>query len=229
MIDAGDAGPDEVYAQPLRPYIKFFVSFPAGPDVDVVDCDIRLRVLLLNQLRILERGHAADARAVNVAHGCIPRAYALQESYGLGDLARARAYDLTLRRPGGIQHPLHLQCGDHIPIPSKAVLLFSGGIEGLPARGHDYRSHIYLKILRLLFELDGLCGTRLHAAGAADAGLGIDTRRQGNCLGVGHIDGLPLADAKVVFAGHFHWTDARAFVDAAFAEQRVHIARTANA
>ena len=147
----------------------------------------------------------------------------------MGDLARARAYDLTLRRPGGIQHPLHLQCGDHIPVPSKAVLFLAGGIEGLPPRGHYYRTHIYLKILWLLFELDGLCGTRLHAAGAADAGLGIDTRRQGNGLGVGHIDGLPFADAKVVFAGHFHWTDARAFVDAAFAEQRVHIARTANA
>ncbi len=80
-----------------------------------------------------------------------------------------------------------------------------------------------------LIQLDRLGGAGLHAPAAADAGLGVYACRQRNGLRIGHINGLSLADAKVVIIGHLHWTDVCAFVYAALAENRVHIACPVNA
>ena len=229
LFDAGDARAHKVDAQLLGPHVEFFVSFPTGPDVDVVDGDISMRILLLDQLRVFKRGHAADARAVEVSDRRVTRADALQERYLLGNLAFAGLHHLPLGRPGGVEHPLHLQRCDNVPVPAKAVLLFSGGIKGLPAGSHDDGAHIQLEILGLLVQFNRLGRTGFHAAGAAYAGLGIDAGHQGHGLGVGDINGLSLADGKVVLAGHLHRAHIGTLTDAALAQLLVHIACFANA
>ena len=228
LLDAGYAGANEVYPQHLSPHIELLITFSACSDIDIIDGDIRAGVLLSDQLGILQRGHAADPRAIYVADCGISGADTLQESYGLGDLARARPDNLALGRAGGIEHPLHLQSGDDIPEPAKAVLLLPGSVKGLPSSGHDYGPHIDREVLDNLIQLDRLGGAGLHTPAAADACLGVYACRQRNGLWIGHIDGFSLADAKVVLIGHLHWTDVCAFVYAAFAEDRVHIACPVN-
>jgi len=229
LFDAGDPGAHEVDSQLLGPDIEFLVALPAGPDVHVVDGDIRIGILFFDQLGILEGGHAADAGAVAIADRGISRSHALQEGDGAGDLSSAGPDHLSLGGAGGIEHPLHLQGGDHIPVPSEAVLLLSGCIEGLPAGGHDYGSHIDLEVLRLLLQPDCICRAGLGTAGASDAGLGIDAGGQGHGLGIGDIDGLSLAYAEVVLAGDLHGAGASALIDAALAQLLVHIAGPSHA
>ncbi len=223
FFDAGDPGAHKVDPQPLSPDIEFLIALPAGSYIYVVNGDIRVRILLLDQLGVFKRGHAADPGAVGISHCLIPGSHALQEGDGSGDLSRAGPDHLPLGGPGGIEHPLHLQSGDHVPVPSESVLLFSGGIKGLPAGGHDYGSHIKLEVLGLLLQPDGICRAGFSTAGATDAGLGIDAGSQGHGLGIGDIDGLSLAYAEVVLAGDLHGTGAGALIDAALAQLLVHI------
>ena len=94
--------------------------------------------------RLLGGDHAADRRAIFVAAPGIARADALNPGDAFGLLAVRPPDDVALERPGGRQHPLELDAGQHVGIAAEAELALLLRGELLKAGGQDDRADFQL-------------------------------------------------------------------------------------
>ena len=166
-----------------------------GANVDVVDRRARLfRVLLGDVAALLERRHAADARAVPQVVA-VPRAGALDE----GDVARFPAVGGAQQLSGagaqGIHQALELDAGDHVRDLGIGVGMDPGRVVGAPAGRPDDGAGRDVDALLGHVEVD-----RVVAAGRPGpfrVGGAEDPRVEHEALRVGHEVRQPGALAAV--------------------------------
>ena len=111
--DLGDPSLDVAGAHRLGPFVELVVAFAGGPDVHVVDGHVGDGQGAHDQLVLLDRVHAAEARAERVADGLVARTGAQDVGDPLRDLAVARPQD-RVERPGRGQQAVHLHAGDDV-------------------------------------------------------------------------------------------------------------------
>ena len=102
-----------------------------------MDGDLGKRQDAHHELVLLDRIHAAEARAERVVHGLVARAGAEDVGDPFGDLAVAGSKNRG-ERPSRCQEPVHLHPGDHILVPAEAVLRFGVGGEELVTGRYDH-------------------------------------------------------------------------------------------
>ena len=127
--------------------VELLVALARRAHVDVEVVDLGLGVLL-EQVRQLQRIHAADARAPAVGL-LVARADAVDDADGFGMLAVAQDH-LAAGRAGGVDEALDLERGIHVGEGAVAVLGHALGVEGLEAGGDDDRADLDLLELLLL-------------------------------------------------------------------------------
>ncbi len=100
---------------------KLLITLPKGPDIQVVNGDIRQRQGAGQEHGLLDGIHAADPGAVRHAHALVPGPGALDEGYVIRLHAVVGPEDAVVRAVGR-QQPLHLQGRNYIGNLSLAVL-----------------------------------------------------------------------------------------------------------
>ncbi len=118
-----------------------------GAQVDVEDVHGRLRVALEHQARLLQRGEAADARAVAEVEP-VARAGALDEGDAAHRLAVAGPDDPALGGAALRGHPLHHHVGDDVGLVAEGEVGDRPGVVRPPAGGDDHRADLQLDGLR---------------------------------------------------------------------------------
>ena len=192
--------------------------------IDVEDVHPRVRILLPEVGRLLERGQAADPRAV-AEMILIARSCALDEDRALDRSPVGWPEDLALRGTVGRRQSLHHHVGDDVRISAEPEVVDAAGVVGVPAGGHDDGARLERHAPPLHAEVDRLVLADLHALGALGepAGGVVDRvlHREGHL--VGEVDGLRLAHAEVEGIGPLR----RAHGDAGVAGRAavVHVAR----
>src|SRR3990172_7093600 len=133
--DVGDLGLDEFHFRVGLDFLVEILEAVDGADVDVIDRDIgSVDELLAHISGLLERGHAADARAV-LQMVAVARTGALDE----GDILRLFtvrwAQELAAGGAEGVHQALELHAGDDVGITIVAVRLDFFRVVRLPAGG----------------------------------------------------------------------------------------------
>ena len=134
--DPGDLALDEAHAHGPGLLEELVVALAEGADVDVVDGDVGHRQRPEQELGLLERIHAADARADGIVHGAVARAGAEDVGDIGGSFAVAGAQHVV-ERPGGGDQAVHLHGGDDVGELAEAEVGHEFGREEAKAGGHD--------------------------------------------------------------------------------------------
>src|SRR5262249_57779980 len=106
-------------------------------EVDVEDVGARRGIAVAEIRRLLERGEAADARAVAEVL-LVPGSRALDERRALDGPAVRGTKELAGRGAVRRGEPLHHDIGDDVRVPAEAEIVDAGGVIGIPARGDDH-------------------------------------------------------------------------------------------
>ena len=106
----------------------------------------------------------ADGRTVAVAALYdLPGTDALNPGQLMGMLLVGSTQYLTCVWPGGAEQPLKVHAGDYVLEVSVVIFLSYLRIKGLNAGRQDDGANVYLSLLRLLVEIDGLILTDCFA------------------------------------------------------------------
>ena len=118
----GHPAADESHPFLEQAVVELLVAFAEAAHVDVEVVDLRAG-LLLDQVRELQRVHAADARAVLVVLRCrgYPTQWMMPTAFGVLAVLQQ---DLAAGRARGVVHVLELEAGEHVRVP--AVAVFAG-------------------------------------------------------------------------------------------------------
>ncbi len=99
---------NEMHAFVLHPVVELLKALAGRADVDVAVVDLGIR-LLADQVRQLQRVHAADAGTVRmIVRSRLPTQWTMPTRLGVRAVTQ---YQLAGRRPAGVEQPLHLQAG----------------------------------------------------------------------------------------------------------------------
>ncbi len=203
--DLGGAAADEVDALVHEPPVELFVVLAEAAHVDVELVYLGLGQVLLDQVRELERVHAAHARA-ELLIVLVATAHAVQDDDRLGRLA-VLADDLATGRARGVGDALELEAGDHVVEAAVPVARLLSGVPQLEAGSHDDGADVELDDLVFLLEVDGPRAAGRHAGlllalalGQREALGGIDRGAQRHRLREGDVDGAAKAEALVELA-----------------------------
>ena len=208
--------------------IELFVTFGVRTQVNIEVVDLRAG-LFHHQMRELQRGHAADRRAIFVVV-LVAAAHAMHNRHRLRHGHAVAQHDLPLGGTRSVAHALEFQTGEDVFQPAIAVLRDAARIEELEAGRQDHVAHFQLDDLVFHIEADRLGGAHFfaHAAFAVlevGAMLLVDHGIFGHGLREGAVDGLAIAQARL--EDRVQHAD-RAFVPAlaaAGAQVLVHMAR----
>ena len=158
-----------------------------------------------NDHRFFNGVHAAHRRAVGiVAPVQVAGSDALQpgDFFGLA-LVFGHAQHVTGRGPGGGQHALEFQGGQHVGIAAVLILIVPRRVEGPVSGRQNDGADIQRVVLRLLVEIDRSHRTDFFTGTApvfldVDAAVSVDAVFERHRLGVLHEGGPALAEPGVV-------------------------------
>ncbi len=114
---------------------------------------------------------------------------------------------MSVERTGGAHHPLELHGGDDVVVPAVTILCGDACIPDIESCGNDYRTHIKNLYLVYILVVDSALLTGLLADTALPfedhaAGVGVDDRDPGNCLGMGYVYRFPRGEAELELIGN---------------------------
>ena len=176
--------------------------------INIENCDIGIRPVILDEHRMLSRIHAAYLGAVGltlllvVASGTD----ALDKYDILGLLVVAHPLEMSACGAGSIHETLQLDGGDDIGRLVICILTELVEIDDIESRGYYDGTVLDRYDLVLLLVVDCLGGADLGADTALTrlevcAVLTVDDGNGGNGLGEGHVDGGSSAKSPVELAG----------------------------
>jgi hypothetical protein len=150
---------------------------------------------------LLTVGTAYRGTVAVAAFQYLPGTDALDPGYLPGMSPVGSPQDLPFVRPGGAQQPLEVHAGDYVLELTVAVFLPQSGIERLETRSQQHGPYVYVNLLRLLFQIDGIVFTY----GFADTAFlflkvktaFIDIGDQGNGLGEVDMNGFVIRDSLI--------------------------------
>src|SRR5208283_5409675 len=201
--DFRDLAPYEVHSVVAQLLVELLEALAGGADVDVEVENLGVGVLF-EQVRQLERVHAADARAPAVGF-FVARSDAVDNGDRLGALAVAQ-HHFARGRPRGIHQPLDFQRRVDVGVDAVAVFRRPVRIEDLETGGENDGPHIddlgaflHLQVDRMALAAGVDAGLLALAGLEVDAGFRVDDRHLRNGLREGDIDRLALAQPHVEF------------------------------
>src|SRR5271165_6107087 len=142
---------DEMKFVVLLRFGKKQLVFAGRAEVDVVNINMRVRILRAHISGLFERCHAADAGAV-LEVIVVARSGALDKSNAFYLFAIRRADDAALGGARGRREPFHLDVGDHVGMETES--LDHARIERLPTSGPNHRLYFELAALRRHLQFD---------------------------------------------------------------------------
>ena len=170
----------------LGPEIILFIILAEGTDVHIEDGAIQIAVgMFLGNHGFLDRIHAADRRAVAVsAFIGVPGADALKPGDLFGLFPVQRPAQVPPVRSGSAQNAFEFLAGNHIGGFSISQKIQIGRVISLAAGcqndGADGQSGLPFGVI----ILNGLGHAHVFTEPAADTGVGVDAKCQGNGLRV---------------------------------------------
>ena len=186
--------------------VELVKVFAGGPDVDVEDVHVGVRVFFAAEHGVLRRVHAADLGAVGLAllHAVAAGADALDEDDGLRVRAVGRAQERAARRARGVHEALKFQARDDVRALAVGEFIEFGKVDGVEARRGDDGAVFLLDEGVGLLVVDRAGGTDLcaHTALAVfehAAVVRVDGRDLRHGLCEGDIDGAAVVHAEVEF------------------------------
>ncbi|VTR65054.1 hypothetical protein DESC_290124 [Desulfosarcina cetonica] len=225
-FDIGNFGLDEIDPHGLGVLVELLIAFAEGPDIHIIDGDVRQGQGAGEQHGLFDGVHAAHPRAVGNAHALVAGTGTLNVSDVVRFHSVGRPEHAVVGAVGGEQ-TFHLQGVDGVGDGSAPVLgLVRHGAQ-VKAGGEDGGARLDDKGLRLLEVVDGPGGADGGAFPAEHAVIGVEDGELGDGVGKGNRNGLGGAKAALLRIGNQYRAIIFALA-AADALVRIHVSGTLN-